>query len=112
MMPGLRKGRYGARMKSSQEIRRSIMHTAQSTCTIETRTEGLTSRLWRALRRAWLGFWRWRSLNATVAVLGGLDDRMLKDIGIDRSEIESIAYTSGAERRRRYVEMATGTCRG
>jgi uncharacterized protein YjiS (DUF1127 family) len=60
----------------------------------------------------WIRFWRWRSLNATVAVMHGLDDRMLKDIGIDRSEIESIAYTSGAERRRRYVEMVSGSCRG
>lgn len=43
-------------------------------------------------RRAWTGYWRRRAEHATIAILHGLDDCTLKDIGIDRSEIGSAAY--------------------
>ena len=41
-----------------------------------------------------------RELRATAAQLRGLDDAALRDIGIDRSEIESIAFHGGFERLR------------
>jgi uncharacterized protein YjiS (DUF1127 family) len=51
-------------------------------------------------RRAWAGYWTHRAERATVAVLQALDDRALKDIGLDRSEIESVVRsTSPGERR-------------
>jgi len=42
--------------------------------------------LWRAYRRR-------RSERATIAVLQALNDNVLHDIGIDRSEIESVVRT-------------------
>jgi uncharacterized protein YjiS (DUF1127 family) len=41
-------------------------------------------------RRAWSRYWTRRAAQATVAMLHALDDRALKDIGLDRSEIESV----------------------
>ena len=78
------------------------MRNIHSAAAIGIVTDGLTSRVQRVVSRAWSGFWRRRSMKATIRVLNGLDDRMLKDIGIDRSEIESIASTEGQGRRRRY----------
>jgi uncharacterized protein YjiS (DUF1127 family) len=43
-------------------------------------------------RRAWTGYWTRRAEHATVAILHSLNDRTLKDIGLDRSEIESVVY--------------------
>jgi uncharacterized protein YjiS (DUF1127 family) len=68
-----------------------------------------------ALRRQWAGaspierlapgltrLWRQYSLRqarqATMAILHSLDDRTLKDIGIRRSEIESVVRDDMAER--------------
>jgi uncharacterized protein YjiS (DUF1127 family) len=47
-------------------------------------------------QRAWSCYWTRRAANATVAVLHALDDRALKDIGLDRSEIESVVYGDGS----------------
>jgi uncharacterized protein YjiS (DUF1127 family) len=57
-------------------------------------THGLAQTLW----TWWEGFWTRRAKLATVALLRGLDDRVLHDIGIDRSEIESVVYGKGADR--------------
>lgn len=44
---------------------------------------------------------RYRSFRAAEKELHALDDRMLKDIGIDRSEIRS-ALSSAVQQRRNY----------
>jgi uncharacterized protein YjiS (DUF1127 family) len=51
--------------------------------------QGIAQRLW----RWWEAYWMRRAKRTTVALLRGLDDRMLHDIGIDRSEIESVVYS-------------------
>ena len=45
----------------------------------------------------WEAYWTRRAKRTTVTLLRGLDDRTLHDIGIDRSEIESVVY--GKRRR-------------
>lgn len=54
----------------------------------------LTQRLW----SRWEAYWTRRAKRATVALLRGLDDRVLHDIGIDRSEIESVVYNRSCDR--------------
>jgi uncharacterized protein YjiS (DUF1127 family) len=44
-----------------------------------------------ATRRVWARYWMRRAARATAGILHTLDDRALKDIGLDRSEIESVA---------------------
>lgn len=50
--------------------------------------------------RAWAAYWSGRARRATVVMLQSLDGRTLKDIGIDRSEIESVIYGQPDDRRR------------
>ncbi len=50
-------------------------------------------------QRAWTRYWMRRAERDTVAILQGLDDRTLKDIGLDRSEIESVVHGQPGERR-------------
>jgi uncharacterized protein YjiS (DUF1127 family) len=50
--------------------------------------------------RAWAAYWSGRARRATVLMLQSLDGRTLKDIGIDRSEIESVIYGQPDDRRR------------
>ena len=51
-----------------------------------------------AVKRAWVGYWTHRARRATVFALHALDDRTLKDIGMDRSEIESVVYAQPRDR--------------
>jgi uncharacterized protein YjiS (DUF1127 family) len=55
-----------------------------------------------ALKRAWRGYWQRRAQRATVQMLNGLDDHMLKDLGMARGEIQSVVYGRRGERRHRY----------
>src|SRR5262245_57255230 len=51
------------------------------------------------LRSAWCAYWERRARRATVALLQSLDAPTLRDIGINRSEIESVVYGPPRERR-------------
>ena len=59
---------------------------------------------WLAVRTA--GMWRAyldrRARRATVRILQSLDARTLKDIGISRTEIDSLVYSDRSDRIRRY----------
>jgi uncharacterized protein YjiS (DUF1127 family) len=54
------------------------------------------------LHRWWKAYWAARAQRASVRLLSSLNDRTLQDIGVDRSEIESIVYAKSRERVRRY----------
>jgi uncharacterized protein YjiS (DUF1127 family) len=54
------------------------------------------------LKSWWDAYWTLRSQRATVFMLRSLDDRSLQDIGVDRSEIESVIYGTPGDRRLRY----------
>jgi uncharacterized protein YjiS (DUF1127 family) len=54
------------------------------------------------LKRWWSAFRAARARRNTVALLRGLDDRTLQDIGVERSEIESLVYGKSGERLRAY----------
>jgi uncharacterized protein YjiS (DUF1127 family) len=56
-------------------------------------------KLSKELGRLWRHYQRWRTVRATRHVLHGLDCRTLHDIGIDRSEIESVTRSIGQDRR-------------
>ena len=49
---------------------------------------------------------RWRRINRTIDELSSLDDHMLKDIGIHRTEIVGLAHT--LEERRRQQRPYSG----
>lgn len=51
-----------------------------------------THRLTGSLERAWQWYRARQVERTTIHALGSLDDRTLKDIGLDRSEIESVVY--------------------
>ncbi len=75
---------------------------ASSIQTLSSGSHSGTHGLGSSLRRLWNAYWAHRARNATVFLLRGLDDRTLRDIGMDRSEIESIVYSRSCERLRRY----------
>jgi uncharacterized protein YjiS (DUF1127 family) len=55
------------------------------------------------LKRRWEAYWTGRAQRTTVMMLRALDDRALHDIGLDRSEIESVVYDESCDRQPRYV---------
>jgi uncharacterized protein YjiS (DUF1127 family) len=64
----------------------------------------LVGRIARAGRRAWNTYWDWRARQATVEILRALDNRTLHDIGLSRSEIESVVRDARNGRRPCYEE--------
>jgi uncharacterized protein YjiS (DUF1127 family) len=61
--------------------------------------KSLTHRLAGRLHDAWAAFLAYRIERETVRLLQSLDNRTLKDIGLHRSEIESLAHNPASERR-------------
>jgi uncharacterized protein YjiS (DUF1127 family) len=59
-------------------------------------------------RRAWQAYWDWRARQATIEILRALDSRTLRDIGLSRSEIESVVRERHGERRPCYDESWHG----
>jgi|GEM_PF-808326 len=74
------------------------MSAAAGACVRPSRAPGLAG----VLEAWWAAFWKRRAQRATVMMLRGLDDRALHDIGVDRSEIESVVYGRPGERLRAY----------
>lgn len=66
-----------------------------------TLTSSLTGSLLAVVGRIATDLVRYRSFRKAEHELHALDDRMLKDIGIDRSEITSV-LSSAAQQRRKY----------
>jgi uncharacterized protein YjiS (DUF1127 family) len=67
--------------------------------TFTPRSASLWRRIGCAFQNAWRAYWRRRTERATLFMLQSLDDRTLKDIGIDRSEIGSVVYCGQGRRR-------------
>jgi len=65
------------------------------------RLSPLAGRIGSFIAKAWRAYWDWRVKRTTVVILLSLDRRTLHDIGIDPSEIESLVYDVGRDRRRR-----------
>lgn len=71
-----------------------------STLTSEPASSGIGRLLAASLMAAYSAFRSYRARRRTVLSLSKLSEHDLKDIGITRSEIVSIAYGSQQERRR------------
>jgi uncharacterized protein YjiS (DUF1127 family) len=65
------------------------------------RAARLAGRIRCSLSTVWRNYWRRRVDRAAIFMLQSLDNRMLKDIGIDRSEIASVVRDVGDGRRGR-----------
>jgi len=50
----------------------------------------------------WQAYWEYQARRATVLMLEALDDRVLKDIGLGRSEIRPAVFGGEAARARPY----------
>ena len=71
-----------------------------STLASEPVSNGIGKTLAASLVAAWRAFRSYRARRLTVLKLSRLNEHELKDIGITRSEIVSIAYGSPGDRRR------------
>ena len=74
-----------------------------------TRWVGGAKTVVRAAGAAWLRCLAWQGRRATRKILGSLDDRILHDIGLHRSEIESVVQELDiALGRRRRAAIRSG----
>ena len=60
-------------------------------------------RLVHNLRDLWRAYWAHRARRASIVLLSSLDDRTLADIGLARSEIESVVREKSKHRLRHYA---------
>ena len=75
----------------------------------ETFVGSLSHHLGAACNKAWRRYWAWRATRAAVVALHALNAHELKDMGIDRSEIESVVY-GGTPGRHRASERRIALC--
>lgn len=76
-----------------------------STLASEPASSGAGKILIASLVAAWRAFRSFKARRRTILSLSQLSDHDLKDIGIARSEIVSIAYGSVADRRRGHDDI-------
>jgi uncharacterized protein YjiS (DUF1127 family) len=76
---------------------------------LATKAQRAWQALLRRLSRAYQQWLRARKAHATARVLNQLDDRLLRDLGLDRSELPSAAAElhGMAERQRRQAAFGT-----
>ena len=90
-----------AREARAQQLRglvRAILSPVRTLAWVGRRFGGLiTARIAAAVGRWGRDYATWRTRRQAIAELGALDDRALKDFGINRSEIESVVYGRHAE---------------
>jgi uncharacterized protein YjiS (DUF1127 family) len=67
---------------------------------------GIDKTFFGRLRAAYKAYRDSRARRLATHTLAELDDHLLKDIGITRSEILSVVYSSGDERRRGHGDLA------
>ena len=72
----------------------------------------LASSFVRVVGAAWLRLLAWQSRRATRKILGSLDDRILHDIGLHRSEIESVLHDIDVALSRRRLRALPSGGRG
>jgi uncharacterized protein YjiS (DUF1127 family) len=98
---GLSWGGWGARARGAkrQSFWRKTMQRRLLEPRAATRDTGVIPRIASHVRVLWQRYWEWRATQAMVFLLSTLDDRMLKDIGVDRSDIEAIAQALGYTKR-------------
>ena len=77
-------------------------HTMPAATSMPARPRAAAQGVGRLLKSWWEAYWMRRAQRVTVAMLRSLDDRRLHDVGIDRSEIESVVYGRPGDRRQRY----------
>jgi uncharacterized protein YjiS (DUF1127 family) len=60
-------------------------------------------RIVQLLRALWRAYWAHRARRASIVLLSSLEDRTLADIGLTRSEIESVVREKSRQRLRHYA---------
>jgi uncharacterized protein YjiS (DUF1127 family) len=86
-------------LQKSEKLKESFMTHAHVTWSARQRAAA-GGALKAGLRRAWQAYWAWQQRRTTVRILSSLDERTLRDIGINPSEISSYAYGDPEQRRR------------
>jgi len=89
-----------------RRVRFNLWSDKMSVSTLTLLVEGTERTFFGRLWAAYKAYRASRARRLGVCALEEMDDRLLKDIGITRSEILSIVYGSRDERRRSYEDLA------